>query len=242
MKIYTLPIEMVNALRSWFHPKDRSVILADDCFIEGEETTTPGNPSLNRGRLYWKNGYWTQLNESGIEQILTSPALIAPEVILSAPVASVTFSGIPQTFRHLKLVVQGRTDAAAEADAILIRFNGDTGASYDVQRITANNATLSGVGATAQTSIPISADGANARANNFVASTVDIFGYRRTDAEKWVHTYTTNFGDVSAAGDMSITLRSGRWRNTTAISSITLLPLTGTNLVSGCHFQLYGMA
>lgn len=241
MKIYTLPIEMVNALRSWFHPKDRSVILDDNTFIEGEELTTPGNPSLNRGRLYWKNGYWTGLDSSGTEQILTGPALIA-ETILTGNVTSVTLNINPQLlFRHLKLVVQGRTDAAAEADAILIRFNGDTGASYDVQRITANNATLSGVGAPAQTSIPISADGANARANNFVASTVDIFGYRRTDAEKWVHTYTTNYGDVSAAGDMSITLRSGRWRNTTAISSITLLPLTGTNLVSGCHFQLYGI-
>lgn len=240
MKIYTLPIEMVNALRSWFHPKDRSVILADDCFIEGEETTTPGNPSLSRGRLYWKNGYWTGLNNSGVEQILTGPALIS-ETILTSNVTSLTFSGIPQVFRHLKLVIQGRTDLAAEADGILIRFNGDTGPSYDIQRITANNATVSGVGVTAQTAILAAVEAANSRANNFSPSTVDIFGYRRTDAEKWVHTYVTFFGDVSAASDMSITLRTGRWRNTTPISSITILPQVGTNFVSGSHFQLYGV-
>lgn len=33
MKIYTLPIEMVNALRSWFHPKDRHIYLSDSQYI-----------------------------------------------------------------------------------------------------------------------------------------------------------------------------------------------------------------
>ncbi len=70
MRIYKLAIEEVNALRSWFHPKDRSVIMANNSFIEGEETATPANPSHNRGRLYWKNGCWTQLDESGSEESL----------------------------------------------------------------------------------------------------------------------------------------------------------------------------
>lgn len=74
MKIYTLPLQMVDALRSWFHPKDRSVMLAPGTFIEGEEIVTPahpippGNPAHNRGLLYWKNGCWTQLDEFGNER------------------------------------------------------------------------------------------------------------------------------------------------------------------------------
>lgn len=33
MKVYVLPIEMVNALRSWFHPKDRHLFLSDSQYI-----------------------------------------------------------------------------------------------------------------------------------------------------------------------------------------------------------------
>lgn len=168
-------------------------------------------------------------------------SLAAEPVVLTGSVTSVTFSDISQSFRHLLLIIQGRTDAAAEADAILIRFNGDTGGNYDQQRITANHTTLSGVAARAGTSFAVSADAANARASNFTASTFHIFGYTRTDAEKWAHSHTNNFGDVSADTDMAITLRSHRWRDTDPITSITLLPLTGTNLVSGCHFTLYGI-
>lgn len=240
MKVYTLPIEMVNALRSWFHPKDRSIILDDNTFIEGEELATPGNPVLNRGRLYWKNGYWTQLNSNGSENILTGPALIA-ETILSASTTSVTFTGIPQIFRHLVLMSQARTDNAAENDAILMRFNSDTGNNYDIQRLTGSSTTVSALATRATSSVLFNAEGANSRANNFAATEVKLFGYSRTDSEKQVHTYTVHFGDASADTDLQVTIRSGRWRNTTAISSITLLPQTGTNLVSGCRFQLYGV-
>lgn len=242
MKVYILPIEMVNALRSWFHPKDRSIILDDNTFIEGEELSTPGNPTLNRGRLYWKNGYWTQLNSSGAEQILTGPALIAPEVILSAPVASLTFTGIPQIFRHLQLLCQVRTDNAAEKDGFLMRFNSDTGGNYDLQRLQADNATVTAVALRAQASIQIATvESANARASNFSPVVIDMLGYSRSDAEKWALSHTGAFGDVSADGDLAVYLRASRWRNTTPISSITLLPQTGTNLVSGSRFQLYGV-
>src|SRR5687768_384500 len=118
MKVYVLSMEMVNALRSWFHPKDRSVILANDTFIEGEETPTPSSPPLNRSRLYVKNGWWTQLSSAGSEQILMGPALIS-ETILTGSVTSVTFSGIPQIFRNLMLTCQARTDAVAEIDVLL---------------------------------------------------------------------------------------------------------------------------
>lgn len=243
MKIYTLPIEMVNALRSWFHPKDRSIILDDNTFIEGEELATPGNPSLNRGRLYWKNRYWTQLDSSGVEQILPGMALIPPEVILSAPAASVTFTGIPQIFRNLMIWCQVRTDNASESDGFLLRFNNDTGANYDWQRLQGNSATVTAVAARANTFIQAgSVDAANARANNFSLTEMHISGYARNDAEKWVITFSGTFGDVSADTDLNVILRAGRWRNTTPISSITLLPQTGTNLVSGSRFQLYGVS
>ncbi len=241
MRVFKLAIEEVNALRSWFHPKDRSVIMANDTFIEGEETATPANPAINRGRLYWKNRFWTQLNSSGIEQPIGGPALIA-ETILSASTTSVTFSGIPQIFRHLMLVCQARSDAAAEVDNILIRFNSDSGANYDFEQLFGNAATPTSTASRATASLPFAIiEAANSRASNFAPAIGYVFGYTLSDREKWFLSNSATFGNVSADADMFVVQRSGRWRNPTAISSVSLLPGTGPNFVSGSRFQLYGV-
>jgi len=169
-------------------------------------------------------------------------SLIEPQ-ILSGSAASVTFSAIPQTFRHLHLICEARTDLAAEADNVLLRFNADSGANYDRQRLTVNNATLSGASARAGTSDQIGVcEAANSRASNFSPVQTRIYGYTRTDAEKWTLSHSASFGDVSADADLQIQFRGGRWRSTAAITSIVLLPATGTNFVSGSRFQLYGIA
>lgn len=168
-------------------------------------------------------------------------SLIASQA-LSGSVASVTFSDIPQTFRDLNIVYQARTSVTAETDIILARFNGDTGSSYDAQVFTANNTTLSGVVGRGTTSVGLGrAEGASSRASNWSPTEARIFGYSLTDREKWVRALSASFGDVSADADLREEYRLGRWRNTAAITSITLLPNTGPNFVSGCRFQLYGV-
>lgn len=42
-----------------------------------------------------------------------------------------TLSSIPQTFRHLALIVHTRATRAAVDDGVFIRFNDDTGANHD---------------------------------------------------------------------------------------------------------------
>lgn len=178
--------------------------------------------------------------------------LVKPEVplglslissqILSGTAATVTFSSIPQSFRHLTLICQARTDAAAEADNIQLRFNADSSAIYDRQRLSANNTTLSGAAARAGTADQIGVcEAANSRASNFSPTHTYIYGYTRTDAEKNTLSHSSVFGDVSADTDLQIQFRAGRWRSTAAITSITLLPLTGPNFVSGSRFELYGV-
>lgn len=161
---------------------------------------------------------------------------------LSGSVTTVTFSTIPQGFRHLRLICQIRTDVAAENDGILLRFNGDTAGNYDWSRLNIIGTAVTATVARAATSIQVGlGEGANSRASNFSPTLAHIFGYTRTDNEKWVLSQNTAFGDVSADGDLILQERSGRWRSATAVSSITLLPLTGTNFVSGSRFDLYGV-
>lgn len=67
MRINATPTDLIDQLRAWFHPKDRSIVMADDCFIEGDEISTPANPRTGRRRLYAKSGCWYDLDSLGIE-------------------------------------------------------------------------------------------------------------------------------------------------------------------------------
>lgn len=164
------------------------------------------------------------------------------ETVLSGTAASVTFSSIPQIYRHLRLIIQARTSVAAETDLVLLRFNGDSGANYDVQVLAINAATLTGVAARGNTSIGLGrAEGANSRADNFSPTQGWVYGYALTNREKWANGLSASFGDVSADADLREEYRTGRWRNTAVITSLTLLPNTGPNFVSGSIFQLYGL-
>jgi hypothetical protein len=92
--------------------------------------------------------------------------------------------------------------------------------------------------ATSQTSImlseamPVSSSTASA----FGAIVTDIFDPFETSKNKTVKA----FAGMNAAWS-SIELRSGAWLSTTAVSSIVLKPLVGSNLVTGSRFSLYGI-
>ena len=45
--------------------------------------------------------------------------------------STLTFSSIPQTYKHLQIRVMSRGNAATDQDNLLIRFNGDTGSNYN---------------------------------------------------------------------------------------------------------------
>jgi hypothetical protein len=64
------PSQLIDLLRAWFFAKDRSVVLAASTFVEGANIATPGTPVINRGRLYWKDKCWYQLDEDGVETSL----------------------------------------------------------------------------------------------------------------------------------------------------------------------------
>jgi hypothetical protein len=164
------------------------------------------------------------------------------ETILTGSAATVTFSSIPSGFRNLLISSLARTDRVAESDSVNLRFNADAGANYDFGQIFGNSATPTASVTRAGTSMAIAvAEGASSRASTFGAGFIWIFGYSLTTMEKKALGLSVNYGDLSADADMFTVFRSGGWRNTAAITSITVLPSVGPNFVSGSRFQLYGM-
>ena len=153
---------------------------------------------------------------------------------LSTATATVTFSSIPATYKHLQL----RTLARNSGEFISIRatFNGDSTSVYTIHELYGNGASAL---AAAQTNIayyPCGLVGPVSTTGVFGSAVTDILDYRSTDKFKTMRTLT----GYDANGSGYVELTSGVWRSTSAITSITIVPNGGT-LVQYSHLALYGI-
>jgi hypothetical protein len=154
--------------------------------------------------------------------------------VLSSSAASVTFSAIPSTYTDLVLRVSARAD---DTSRFKITFNSDTSSSYSDTYIGSDGAT------------PFSSRDQDTfiwgyYAINIQSATANTF----SNAELYIPSYT-----ASQNKPLSLDARSenngttaymaglaGLWRNTAAITSVTLAAYSG-NIVSGSSFYLYGI-
>lgn len=185
------------------------------------------NVGQERFRPHGDGGMWWLLNEV---EVLSS-------------VTSVTFSNIPGAFRALVMIAQSRTDRAAESDWLGWQANGDSGSNYDRLNLGVNTAGLSSGAARGDNrAIAFPTEGANSRANNYAPGVTIWPHYGKSGREKWAICFAGGlFGDVSADADLFWVNYVGRWRSTAAITSLTLLPNSGPNIVAGSWFMLYGV-
>jgi hypothetical protein len=176
---------------------------------------------------------WTQVYpHTGVVKIA--------ENLLVGTAASIVFSSIPATYRGLMLQVVLRGDTAATSTEALMRFNGDTGANYDYQRLNAGITTVNASEALNSTSIGIGDMAAStATAGAPGISTVMIPFYAGTTFWK-MSTSHDGVSTGTATGSLQVKPWAGRWRNTAAINSITILPAAG-NWIAGSSAVLYGL-
>jgi hypothetical protein len=157
---------------------------------------------------------------------------------------SVTFSSIPSTYTHLQLRVFGRTDRAGSAyDAFLIKANNDaTSANYTYHYIEGQGATptAGNENGTYGGAVVYRLPGAGATASIFGATITDILDYRNTSKYKTLRSLG-GFDNNSASPAGDIYFGSNLWLSTTAISSLVIVPRTGTNFVQYTQFALYGI-
>lgn len=160
-------------------------------------------------------------------------------ISLSTTTASVTFAGIPNTYKHLQLRSIARTTAAATDNYCNIIFNSDTAANYSYHDLrTDGGGGVQVTGLASQNAIYLQRyAGGNATASIFGAVIVDILDYANTSKNKTLR----NFGGVDRNGAGSIYLVSGSWMNSsTAINSMTLTPEAGS-FAANSQFTLYGV-
>jgi hypothetical protein len=175
------------------------------------------------------NSVWNPWEPQGAYDALSTVT------VPSGGLASITFAGIPNTYKHLQIRAIGRTTASA-ADS-LYRFNSDTGSNYALHLLVGNGTTAQAFSGVSQTSLkasPYLVDTANV----FGAGVTDILDYASTSKNKTVRTLT-GFDDNTATYSQ-IQLFSGLWMNTAAINSITITPSAGT-YTQNSQFTLYGV-
>jgi hypothetical protein len=161
------------------------------------------------------------------------------EVVLAGTAASITFSTIPQTYRHLRLVLFGRCDNAATSKIVALRVNADTGNNYDYQYVQGNAATPGAAETFAAALITLAVPAASAPANVF--GQLDILFAFYAGANNKTVTATQAWKGGTSTGQLTLETLAGFWRSNAAITSISLTPYSGAdNFVAGTIASLYG--
>ena len=154
---------------------------------------------------------------------------IATQTVGSGGASSVTFSSIPSTYTHLQI----RMFEFESTTGInpLIKFNGDTANNYSWHFIYGNGSSANGVSSASYGGLLMDQVQSTTYPN---VAIIDILDYANTNKYKtarWLQGYDKN-------GSGQISFWSGNWRNTNAITSITISDPTFT---SGTQFALYGV-
>jgi hypothetical protein len=159
---------------------------------------------------------------------------------LAADAASINLGSIPSTYRHLRLMMIGRTDRAGiDWDNVKARFNGDTTAANYASQYGYTGTTFGGstdgtnfegtVGVIGATTTPAN------EAGSFIC---DLHFYKNAT---WRKSWTYNAQNVRAGSARYAFYGGGTWSSLAVIASVIVYPCGGTNFKAGTEWALYGV-
>ena len=168
-------------------------------------------------------------------------ALISTTTVGVGGVADVTFSAIPATYTHLRIMYSARSNRVNVGDPLGMQINGDTGAKYDwLKKLITHSATLVTTEGLAGTFADCGQlTGSTAPAGDFSTGFLELPGYAGANSNK------SGYGDcVMRSAATTGTFRSYQsifyFASTSAISSIRLFPSIGTAFEQYSVFSLFG--
>jgi hypothetical protein len=178
-------------------------------------------------------GIWASQNYSRYS-LPTSYDSIATTTVGSGGAATVTFSSIPSTYTHLQIRYIGR---GALNNAILLRLNSDTGNNYAAHQLSGDGSSVTATSATSNNCInTLRYPGLATATSTFSTGIIDILDYTNTNK----YTTTRHLGGQDSNGSGGITLESGVWMNTAAVTTIDLVA-NSTTFQQYSSFALFGI-
>lgn len=173
-------------------------------------------------------------------RVPTSYESIATTTVGSGGTATITFSSIPATYKHLQIRTLIRSAGSdASYQHLSIQLNGDTSNLYWGHGLYGTGSTVAVHTDGSLTSkilgynIPTSTQTASA----FGGGVVDILDYESTSKYKVIRA----LGGFDSNGGGALGLYSGNYNSTSAITSIELKVYQGSNFAEYSHFALYGI-
>ena len=166
---------------------------------------------------------------------------IATSTASSGDVASFEFTNIPQDYTHLQIRGIGRSSNTGNSFGwAYYQFNNDTAANYSSHTLQGDGSTASSnayTGATDGTTMRATDFARNGTtANTFGVTIVDILDYSNTNKYKTIRV----IGGTDANGSGKVSIASGNWRSTSAVTSIKFTNQTD-NWKQYSSFALYGI-
>jgi hypothetical protein len=170
---------------------------------------------------------------SGISGHLFTPEGSAYEIakytVPSGGISEVTFA-VPSGYRHIRLETSVRGNRTPVTyDGFNMRFNGDSGSNYSYHTVYGDGRAGGPFAEAGTSSSAISVaqvPGSASLANSFGAAIIDVLDHASTTKNKTVRSLngyesnTTGYSNIYSA----IAFTTGAWYNTSAVSSITLIP------------------
>lgn len=162
------------------------------------------------------------------------------QTILVGTATNFDFTSISGSYNTLKIIVQARSDTAAVVQDVHIFFNNDTGSNYDVEINTANNTTVAAsVQVAGATNYVGQITAASSTANMAGSIEITIPNYSGSTFYKNFISLSGHSRDTAVTGQYN-RIAMGQWRNTAAITRVTLAP-TANNFIAGSVATLYGL-
>lgn len=176
---------------------------------------------------------------------------IATATVDSSGASSITFTGIPSTYKHLQIRWSGM-DSRSVAPYSMVRLqvgNGstDTGANYSWHYMSADPRPYISIGGAGSQTFAyvsdITGNGYSGTANYTSSGIIDIYDYASTAKNK---TFKSLGGANRGSGGAQTSIRgnvgmfTGAWYNTAAITNITIT-CDDPNFTPNTKFALYGV-
>lgn len=156
--------------------------------------------------------------------------------LLGTATGTVTFSNIPQNYKHLQIRAIARNTGTASS-GVGFQLNGDTTASYSWHRLYADGSSATSYGEANSTIFgQVNITQSNQTASAFGVFVLDILDY--ANVNKFKTGRLLHGRDLNGSG--TIALASSNWRNTAAITSILIFPASD-NFDTNSRFSLYGI-
>ena len=162
-------------------------------------------------------------------------------ITLGSSASSVEFSSIPQGYRDLVLVFNGRSSYTPNAgDDLVLRFNNDTGNNYSTVIAEGGGGTTFSESYT-RSEVTVGKLATSTSSNtDFSQAIANIMDYSATDKHKTL----LGRGDNAALGGVSMS--AGRYASNSAITSVSVFSVRdlqgfSSDFVAGSTFALYGI-